>query len=265
MPLDSARLHDFATRYTAAWCSQNAAAVAAFFAENGSLTINRGKPSVGREAITDAAQGFMSAFPDMVVTMDRLVTEGDRAAYHWTLTGTNTGPGGTGRAVRISGYEEWRFDSSGLVAESRGHFDEADYERQLRGEGGRRGFLETAFGYQGDHLNLPVASLDAALPFYETALGFRVVSRSETPHRSAILGRDGIQIGLAENGGDASQDGCAFHVDDVESVFAEFQANGLNKELSGFDIETHDDAAFKVFYVGAPDGLCFWFGERQRS
>jgi uncharacterized protein (TIGR02246 family) len=132
--LDSARLHDVAARYTAAWCSQNAAAVAAFFAENGSLTINQGTPSVGREAITAAAQGFMSAFPDMVVAMDRLVVEGDCAAYHWTLTGTNTGPGGTGRSVRISGYEEWRFDSSGLVAESRGHFDEADYERQLRGE-----------------------------------------------------------------------------------------------------------------------------------
>ena len=76
MMLEPVELTDFATRYTAAWCSQNAASVAAFFAENGSLTINNGPPSVGRSAITAAAQGFMSAFPDMVVRMDELTHRG---------------------------------------------------------------------------------------------------------------------------------------------------------------------------------------------
>jgi hypothetical protein len=73
----------------------------------------------------------MSAFPDMVVTMDGLSLEGRQAVYRWTLIGTNTGPGGTGRLVRISGHEEWSIGSNGLIAESKGHFDEADYERQL--------------------------------------------------------------------------------------------------------------------------------------
>jgi len=130
--MDVAELKEFAARYTAAWCSQDAASVAAFFAENGSLTINDGAPSVGRPAVTAAAQGFMTAFPDMVVTMDSVSLEGGRAEYRWTLTGTNTGPGGTGKAVRISGYEEWIFSADGLIAESQGHFDEADYNRQLR-------------------------------------------------------------------------------------------------------------------------------------
>ena len=130
--MDVAELKEFAARYTAAWCSQDAASVAAFFAENGSLTINDGAPSVGRPAVTAAAQGFMTAFPDMVVTMDSVSLEGGRAVYRWTLTGTNTGPGGTGKAVRISGYEEWIFSADGLIAESQGHFDEADYNRQLR-------------------------------------------------------------------------------------------------------------------------------------
>jgi lactoylglutathione lyase len=94
-------------------------------------------------------------------------------------------------------------------------------------------------------------------------LGFRVLSRSDTPHNSAVLARDEVQIGLAENGGDPTQDGCAFHVKDLESLFAELNANGLHKELSEFDIEQHDDVAWKVFYVVAPDGLCYWFGERQ--
>jgi uncharacterized protein (TIGR02246 family) len=124
-------LKEFATRYTAAWCSQDAASVAAFYAENGSLTINGGEPSIGREGLTEAAQGFMTAFPDMVVQMDDLIVEGDHAFYHWTLIGTNTGPGGTGNAVRISGYEQWTIGVDGLIAESRGNFDDAEYQRQL--------------------------------------------------------------------------------------------------------------------------------------
>jgi uncharacterized protein (TIGR02246 family) len=99
-------LTQFAERYTAAWCSQNAANVAGFFAPDGSLTINRGTPSAGREAITAAAQS-------------------------WTLTGTNTGTGATGKSVRISGYERWCLTHDGLIAESQGHFDQAAYEKQL--------------------------------------------------------------------------------------------------------------------------------------
>ena len=126
-----AELADFASRYTAAWCSQDAASVAACFAENGSLKINDGEPAVGRPAITEAAQGFMSAFPDLVVAMDSLGKAGDRVTYHWTLTGTNTGPGGTGNAVHISGFEEWIFGPDQLIQRSQGHMDEAEYARQL--------------------------------------------------------------------------------------------------------------------------------------
>jgi uncharacterized protein (TIGR02246 family) len=130
--MDAVALRYFAARYTAAWCSQNAASVAAFFSEGGSLTINDGVPSSGRSAITAAAQSFMSTFPDMVVTMDDVSIDGGRAVYRWTLTGTNTGPGGSGNHVRISGYEEWTLGTDGLIADSTGHFDEADYQRQLR-------------------------------------------------------------------------------------------------------------------------------------
>lgn len=125
--------------------------------------------------------------------------------------------------------------------------------------------LEKAFGYLGDHMNLPVRNLAEALPFYETVLGFTVVSRGETPHRSAVLARDAVEIGLAENGGDSSQDGCAFHVTGLASLSEEFKAGGLQKDLSEFDVERHGDATFSVFYVVAPDGLCYWFGERQEA
>ena len=134
MPIHPAGIHDFAIRYTAAWCSQNAASVAAFFSPSGSLTINNGTPSIGRAAITAAAQSFMTAFPDLQVIMERVVERGECIEYHWTLTGTNSGPGGTGKRVRISGFENWRFGPDGLIAESQGHFDSADYMRQLTGE-----------------------------------------------------------------------------------------------------------------------------------
>ena len=131
MALNPDQLQDLARRYTAAWCSQNPASVAAHYAPEGSLTINDGPASVGRAAITEAAQGFMTAFPDMQVLMDS-VSIGDRGIeYHWTLVGTNTGPGGTRNRVRFSGLEEWTLGDDGLIAESKGHFDQAEYDRQL--------------------------------------------------------------------------------------------------------------------------------------
>jgi lactoylglutathione lyase len=122
------------------------------------------------------------------------------------------------------------------------------------------GILEKAFGYQGDKEHLPVPNLADALPFYEQKLGFRVVSRSDRPYASAVLARDAVQIGLCENGGDPTQDGCAFHVRHIEALSAEIRSDLAKHE---FNTEQRDGVAWKVFFVVAPDGLCFWFGERS--
>ena len=106
--------------------------MAAFFAENGSLTVNDGPPAVGHAAIAEVARGFMRDLPDMIVTMDEVTFDSDGTTFHWTLSGTNTGPGGTGKRVRISGYELWKIDEDGLIGDSKGHFDTAEYERQLK-------------------------------------------------------------------------------------------------------------------------------------
>ena len=131
MSSDIDRLRAFATRYTEAWCSMNPAQVAAHYAPEGSLAINGGPPAVGRAAITDVARSFYTALPDMQVFMRDVVADGDRLEYQWTFTGTNTGPGGTGNAVRVDGYEEWVLDDNGLIAASQGHYDAAEYARQL--------------------------------------------------------------------------------------------------------------------------------------
>ena len=105
----------------------------------------------------------------------------------------------------------------------------------------------TASPYADDALNLPVQNVDAAIPYYEKVFGFRVVSRQDAPHKSVILARDGIQIGLAENGGDPSQEGCFFEVNDVETAFEELKSNGLEKEEAGFRIDRHGDTTGKSF------------------
>ncbi len=125
-------MEEFAESYANAWCSQDPASVSDFFSETGSLLVNDGAPAVGRAAITEVARGFMTDFPDMIVSLDALVTTDLGTEFHWTLTGTNTGPRGTGKRVQISGYEEWRIGPDGLIAESKGHFDEAEYNRQIK-------------------------------------------------------------------------------------------------------------------------------------
>ena len=119
-----------------------------------------------------------------------------------------------------------------------------------------KALFKTAVPYAKDAMNLPVRDLEAAVPFYETVMGFRLISRTDTPHRSAILGRDSIQIGLAENGGDPSQEGCFFEVDSAEAAFAELKSNGLEKRDAGFRIDRYGNTSYKVFFVVAPDGLC---------
>jgi hypothetical protein len=131
--MDLASAKDFATRYTAAWCSQDPSRVASFFAENGSLEINGAAPAVGRTEIAASARSFMTAFPDLVVQMDALQPHGSGFIYRWTLSGTNSGAGGTGSRVRIQGYEEWTIGADGLIARSLGHFDAAEYARQVQG------------------------------------------------------------------------------------------------------------------------------------
>lgn len=123
--------------------------------------------------------------------------------------------------------------------------------------------FKTAFPYQKDKMNLPVHNVEASIPFYETIMAFRVVSRTDSPCRSAILARDDVQIGLAENGGDPTQEGCFFEVDNAEATFLELKANGWEKEDPVMGIEKHGEKEWKIFYLVAPDGLCYCFGERQ--
>ena len=127
MAHDEARIREFARSYTDAWCSHEPKRVAGHFVPGGTIAINGGDPT----EVTEVARSFIDAFPDIRVFMDDVVFNDETVEYHWTFTGTNTGPGGTGRAVRITGFEEWTFGDDGLVAVSRGSYDQDEYDRQL--------------------------------------------------------------------------------------------------------------------------------------
>ena len=120
-----------ADAYTAAWNSGSAEAVAAFYAEDGRIVINRGTPWEGRDGVARMAAGFFADVPDLALTCDGIRVAGDHAVYLWTFTGTHAG---SGNALRVVGWEEWDIDADLHVSASRGWYDADDYARQT-GEG----------------------------------------------------------------------------------------------------------------------------------
>jgi uncharacterized protein (TIGR02246 family) len=131
MALDDAIVSRIAEAYTAAWNSGSADAVSMFYADDGRIVINRGSPWVGRSGVAQMAAGFFADVPDLTLVCDGVRVAGNHVAYLWTFTGTHTS---SGRALRVSGWEEWDLDADHKVQASLGWFDAEDYARQTSGE-----------------------------------------------------------------------------------------------------------------------------------
>ena len=126
MTHDRQQIEQLAREYTDAWCSRDPARVAAHYVTGGTIAINGGEPA----PIMGVAESFVAAFPDIQVFMDDLVLREDGIIeYRWTFTGTSVE---TGKSVRVPGSEEWTIAPGGLIAESRGHYDQAEYDRQVQ-------------------------------------------------------------------------------------------------------------------------------------
>jgi len=121
--------------------------------------------------------------------------------------------------------------------------------------------FKRAAGYRNDAMNLPVADVEVAIPFYEQTMHFRVAEREDSPHHRAVLARDDIQIALAENGGDPTQEGCYFEVDNIEAAFEEIK--GRKPAESDLEVQSRGESSQRVFFVVAPDGLCYMLGQPQ--
>ena len=127
------KMVEFGQKYTEAWNSKVPEKMASFYAEDGTLTVNKGTPAIGRKQLAETARSYMEAFPDLELTMDSLTMQNGTYRYYWTFKGTNTGPSGTGNKVDFSGYEEWTMNDQGLVQRSVGTYNAEEYERQLKG------------------------------------------------------------------------------------------------------------------------------------
>jgi nuclear transport factor 2 (NTF2) superfamily protein len=126
MAHDPKQIEQLARMYTEAWCSRDPARVAGHYVPGGMISINGGDAA----GIAEVAEAFIAAFPDIEVFMDNLVLREDGIIeYRWTFTGTSAE---TGKSVRVPGFEEWTIAPDGLIAESRGHYDQAEYDRQVQ-------------------------------------------------------------------------------------------------------------------------------------
>ena len=117
--------------------------------------------------------------------------------------------------------------------------------------------FEAAFPIADDVLALPVADIDNAAEYYAKAFGLTEIERNENPVPTLIMERDGTRIGFAVNGGDPTQDGAAIRVTDAQRAKEEVEANGV--ETGNWRVDERDGKKLQVFFVVAPDGLCFYF------
>jgi len=119
--------------------------------------------------------------------------------------------------------------------------------------------FKAAYPYQKEILALPITDLDCAASWYSKHFKMTELERKNEPVPSVILERDGVQIGFAINGGDASQDGAAILVNNIQGMKEELESTGL--KTGNARIDERDGKKFLVFFVVAPDGLCYCFHE----
>jgi catechol 2,3-dioxygenase-like lactoylglutathione lyase family enzyme len=117
--------------------------------------------------------------------------------------------------------------------------------------------FEKAFPYGKDLLALPVADLDSAVKWYAHHFGMVEVERRLDPHPTVIMERDGTRIGFSVNGGDSAQDGAAVLVSDIHAARAELEGKGV--KIGNWRVDERDGKRLQVFFVVAPDGLCYYF------
>jgi steroid delta-isomerase-like uncharacterized protein len=97
--------------------------------------VNHGQTrDVGLAEDQAAARGWKSAFPDLVMTADKLIAEGDLVTVLWSARGTNTGTGNglpaTGKALTGRGITIWKI-VDGRITEEWSAFDQLSFMQQL--------------------------------------------------------------------------------------------------------------------------------------
>lgn len=119
--------------------------------------------------------------------------------------------------------------------------------------------FKAVYPYQKDVLALPVTDLDSTSAWYTLHFGMVEVERRSDPLPAVVLERDGIRLGFEINGGDAGQDGAAILVSGISGMRSELEGRGV--ETGNWRMDERRGQRFQVFFVTAPDGLCYYFHE----
>ncbi|MBI5029149.1 MAG: ester cyclase [Chloroflexi bacterium] len=116
------------------WDKKNSAACDEFLASNNQRHLSPNATPLNREGQKQRLAGIRSAFPDISLTLEEIIAEGDRVAFRSTIRGTHQkiflGIAPTGRQVTVSLLDIVRVENSRFV-EHWGGPDFLDWLRQL--------------------------------------------------------------------------------------------------------------------------------------
>jgi len=92
------------------------------------------EPTRGPEGVKQAATGYRTAFPDLIVTVEQQVVEGDTVATRWTARGTHEGElfgiAPTGKQATVTGISIERV-VGGKIVEDHTNWDTFGMMQQL--------------------------------------------------------------------------------------------------------------------------------------
>ncbi|HZU20890.1 MAG TPA: ester cyclase [Gaiellaceae bacterium] len=92
------------------------------------------QPTIGPEGLKEAARGYRGAFPDLTMSIQQVVAEGDSVAIRWTARGTHKGDlfgiAPTGKQGTVTGITIDRW-ANGKIAESWTNWDTLGLLQQL--------------------------------------------------------------------------------------------------------------------------------------
>jgi steroid delta-isomerase-like uncharacterized protein len=122
-------------RRTEAWNRHDAAATAAYHAEDAIGESPVQGRMIGRQRIQDGYTTWMTAFPDVKIVTDDVLVEGSRVVQFFTMTGTQKGSfhglPATGRKFQITGVFLATIDDGGLITHDRRLYDVTNMLVQL--------------------------------------------------------------------------------------------------------------------------------------
>jgi predicted ester cyclase len=114
-----AEIETLLQQHKAGFARQDPLALTATHAPDGTFESPAAGTVTGRPAIEAVYRYWFTAFPDLLLTWDAAVIDGNRAAFLWTLTGTASGPFygivGSGTRVRAVGAAEYHCAPQGIV------------------------------------------------------------------------------------------------------------------------------------------------------